>query len=41
MQDKKKMVNQGRVDQITNYSKQRIDNLLKAVEEGKQYDESN
>ena len=35
MQDKKKMVNQGRVDQITNYSKQRIDNLLKAVEEGK------
>lgn len=41
MQDKKKMVNQGRVDQITNYSKQRIDNLLKAVEEGKQYGESN
>jgi hypothetical protein len=41
MQDKKKMVNQTRVDQISNYSKQRIENLLKTVEDGKQYGETN
>lgn len=33
--DKKKLVNQNKVDQISNYSKQRIDNLLRAVELGK------
>ena len=33
--DKKKVVNQNKVDQISNYSKHRIDNLLSAVNLGK------
>lgn len=38
--DKKKLVNQPKVDQITNYSKQRLDNLLRAVDLGKNSAES-